>query len=181
MLSNFSTWQIYVNLLNFQTCVKCNFSQSYVWAHQVKSSVFWVVFLKNRMRSIFACCCSVVCCSAAPWTAAHPASLSFTVSLICSNSCLLSQWYHPTVSSSVTSFSSCPQSLPPSGSFPVSWLFSFGGQSIGTSASVFPVNIQGWFPLGLTGWISAVHGILKSRLLHHSSKVSILWRSAFMV
>ena len=56
----------------------------------------------------------------------------------------------------VTTFSSCPQSFPPSGSFPVSQLFASGGQSIGASASpsVLPVNIQGWFPLGLTGWIS---------------------------
>ena len=66
----------------------------------------------------------------------------------------LSQWCHPTVSSSVIPFSSCPQSFPSSGSFPVSWLFTSGGQSIGASASssVLPMNIQGWFPLGLTSW-----------------------------
>ena len=69
---------------------------------------------------------------------------------VCSNSC------HPTVSSSVAPFSSCPQSFPASGSFPMSWLFPSGGQSIGASAlaSVLPMNIQGWFPLGLTGLIS---------------------------
>ena len=68
-----------------------------------------------------------------------------------SNSCLLSQWCHPTISSSVVPFSSCPQSFPASGSFPMSQLFASGGQSTGVSASV---NIQGWFPLGLTGLIS---------------------------
>ena len=73
---------------------------------------------------------------------------------VCSNSCLLSQWYHPTISSSVTPFFSCLQSFPASESFPVSQLFASGGQSTraSASASVLPVNIQGWFPLGLTGW-----------------------------
>ena len=75
----------------------------------------------------------------------------------CSNSCLLSQWCHPTISSSVVPFSSCLQSFPASGSFLMSWLFTSGGQSIGAlaSASVFPKNIQDWFPLGLTGLISS--------------------------
>ena len=73
-----------------------------------------------------------------------------------SNSCPLSQWCHPTISSFVAPFFSCPQSFPASGSFPVSWLFASGGQSIGAlaSASVLPMNIQGWFPLGLTDLIS---------------------------
>ena len=73
----------------------------------------------------------------------------------CSSSCPLSQWYHPTILPSVTSFS-CFQSFPASGSFPVNRLFISGGQSIRTSASasVPPVNIQDWFPLGLTGLIS---------------------------
>ena len=73
---------------------------------------------------------------------------------VCSNSCPLSQWCHPTISSSVAPFSSCLQSFPASGSFPVSQLFTSGGQSIGASASVLPMNIQDWFPLGLTGLIS---------------------------
>ena len=74
----------------------------------------------------------------------------------CSNSCPSSEWCHPTISSSVTSFSSCPQSFPASGSFPMSWLFASGGQNIGVSAStsVLPMNIKGWLPLGLTGLIS---------------------------
>ena len=74
----------------------------------------------------------------------------------CSNSYPLSQWCYPIISSSVAPFSSCPQSFPASGSFPISWLFAWGAQSIGASASasVLPVTIQGWFPLGLTGLIS---------------------------
>ena len=75
---------------------------------------------------------------------------------VCSNSCPLRQWYHPTISSSVIPFSSCLQSFPASGSFLMSWFFTSGGQSIGASASVsvFPMNIQDRFPLGLTCLIS---------------------------
>ena len=75
--------------------------------------------------------------------------------IVYSNSCPLSRWCHPTISSSLIPFS-CLQSLPASGSFPVSQLFTSGGQSIwvSASASVFPMNIQDWFPLGWTGWIS---------------------------
>ena len=74
---------------------------------------------------------------------------------VCSNSCPLSRWCHPTISSSVTLFS-CPRSFPASGSFQMSQLFSSGGQSIGPSASalLLPMNIQGWFSLGQTGLIS---------------------------
>ena len=74
----------------------------------------------------------------------------------CWNSCPLSQWCHPTISSSVVPFSSCLQSFPASGSFPVSQLFPSGGQNVGASASasVFPMNIQAWFPLGWAGLIS---------------------------
>ena len=73
-----------------------------------------------------------------------------------SNSFPLSQWYHPTISSSVIPFSSRLQFFPVSGSFQMSQLFASGGQSIGVSASasVLPINIQDWFPLGWTGWIS---------------------------
>ena len=74
----------------------------------------------------------------------------------CSNSCPLSWWYHPTISSSVVLFSSCLQSFPAPGSFQISQFFASGGQSIGVSAaaSVLPMKIQDWFPLGWTGWIS---------------------------
>ena len=74
---------------------------------------------------------------------------------VCSNPRPLSRWCHPTISSSVIPFSSCLQPFPASGSFPVSQFFASGGQNIRVSAlaSVFPMNIQDWFPLGLTGWI----------------------------
>ena len=77
-------------------------------------------------------------------------------SRVCSSSCPLSWWCHPTISSSVSSFSSCPQSFPASESFLMSRLFTSSGQRLGASASasVLPTNIQDWFPLGLTGWIS---------------------------
>ena len=74
----------------------------------------------------------------------------------CSNSCPLSWWCHPTTSSSIIPFSSCLQSFPASGSYPMSQFFTSGSQNIGVSASasVLPMNIQDWFALGLTGWIS---------------------------
>ena len=86
---------------------------------------------------------------------------------VCSNSCPLSQWCHPTISSSVAPVSSYLQSFPASGSFPVSWLFASGGQNIGASLSelVLPVNIQDWFPLGFDWFdLLAVQGTLKSLL-----------------
>ena len=89
-----------------------------------------------------------------------------------SNSYLLSQWCHPATSFSVALFSSCPQSFPASGSFPMSRLFATVGQSIGASASassVFPMNIQGWFPLGLIGLIS----LLSKGLLRVSSSTTV--------
>ena len=95
----------------------------------------------------------------------------------CSNSCLSSWWCHPTISSSVIPFSSCLQSFPASGSFPISWLFASGAQSTGASASasLLPMNMQDWFPLGWTDWISLQSKVLlKSLLQHHSSKASIL-------
>ena len=93
---------------------------------------------------------------ATPWTATHQASLSITTPRVYPNSCPLSQWCHPAISSSVIPFSSCPQSLPASGSFPMSQHFSPGGQSTGVSAStsVLPMNTQDWSPWGWTGWIS---------------------------
>ena len=91
-----------------------------------------------------------------PWTSARQASLYITNPGGYSNSCPLHQWCHPSVSSSVIPFSSRLQSFPASGSFPKSQLFTWGGQSIGVSApaTVLSMNIQGWFPLGWTGWIS---------------------------
>ena len=100
-----------------------------------------------------------------------------------SNSCPLNRWCHPTISSSVIPFSSCLQSFPASGSFSMSQFFISWGQSIGVSASplVLPMNIQDWFPLGWTAWISLQSKRLKSLLQHHSSKASILRCSAFSI
>ena len=95
----------------------------------------------------------------------------------CSNSCPLSQLCHPTISSSVIPFS-CLQSFPASGSFLMSQLFTWDGQSIRALASVLPMNIQDWFPFGLTGLIPAVQGTLKS-LQHQNSKALIFWHSVF--
>ena len=97
-----------------------------------------------------------------------------------SNSCLLCWWCHSAISSSVSPFSSCLQSVPASGSFPMSQLFTSGGQSVGASASVLPMNIQGWFLLGLSGLIFQSKEL--SRVFeHYSSKVSILQCSAFFI
>ena len=101
--------------------------------------------------------CSVVSNSLWPHESQHarPPCPSLTPEVY-SHSFPSSQWCHPAISSSVIPFSSCPQSLPASGSFPMSQLFAWGGQSIGVSASstVLPVNTQDWSPLGWTGWIS---------------------------
>ena len=106
---------------------------------------------------------------------------------VCSNSRPLSQWCHPTISSSVAPFSSCPQSFPVSGSFPISLFFASGGQNTGASASasVLPMNIQDWFPLGLTGLISSLSkgfsGVFSSTIIRKhqffSSRPSLWFNS----
>ena len=91
------------------------------------------------------------------WAAACQTSLSITNSQsLLTNSCPLSWWCHPTISSSTIPFSSCHQSFPASGSFPMNQFFTSDGQSIGVSGStsVLSMNIQDWFPLGYTSWIS---------------------------
>ena len=110
-------------------------------------------FLCYAIIDMFLFSCSVVSPSLRPHGLQHarvpcPSPTPRT----CSNSSSLSQWCHPTISSSVVPFPSCPAS----GSFLMSWLFSSGGQSIAAAASVsvLPMNIQDWFPLGWTGWIS---------------------------
>ena len=102
---------------------------------------------------------------------------------VCSNSCPLNQWWHPTILSSVSPFSSCLQSFLASGNFPMSWLFALGGQRIGASTSILPMNIQDWFPLGLAGLVS----LLSKRLTRvfsapqfdsiNSSALSLLYGS----
>ena len=87
---------------------------------------------------------------------------------VCLNSCLLSHWFHPITLSTITSFS-CPQSFPESGSFPMSLLFASGGQTARDSASLLPMNIQGWFPLSLTGINSSLFNELSSPTPHFES------------
>ena len=117
-----------------------------------------------------------VCSDSCPWSPG-----------VCSDSCpWLDGWCHPTISSSLfcRPFFSCPQCFPASESFPMSQLFALGGQHIGgsDSAPVLPMNIQGWFPLGLTGLISLLSkGLFNSLLQHHNSKALILWCSVFFM
>ena len=101
------------------------------------------------------CCCSVVSNSLWSHGLQHTRLPGPSPSPgACSNSCPLSQWCHPTILSSVIPFSSYLQSFPAPGSLPTSQFFTSGGQSIGASTSILPMNIQGWFPLGLTVWSS---------------------------
>ena len=99
------------------------------------------------------------------------------------NPCPLSQWCHPTISSSVVPFSSCPQSFPASGSFQMSQLFASGGQNIGVSFNISPTNEHPGLITFKMDWMDllAVQGTLKSLLQHHSSKASILLCSAFFI
>ena len=120
------------------------------------TQVFWLSLEKNIMLSVqFSR--SVLSDSLRPHEPQHarPPCPSPAPGIY-SNSCPWSRWCHPAISSSVIPFSSCPQSLPASGSFPMSQPFAWGGQSTGVSASasVLPMNTQDWSPLGWTGWIS---------------------------
>ena len=120
---------------------------------------------------------SVMANSATLWTAARQASVSITSSWSLLNSCSSSQWCHPNISSSVVPFSSCLQSFPVSGSLPMSQLKS-DGQSTGAStlASVLPKNIQDWFLLGLTSWLS-----LKSRVISRAFSNSTVQKHQFYI
>ena len=126
--------------------------QSLSWA------MHWAVRINDRVNNlIIQFSCSVVSDSLKPHEPQHarPSCPSPNPG-VHPNPCPLSRWCHPTISSSVIPFSSCPQSLPAPGSFPMSQLFTSGGQSIGVSAaaSVLPMNTQDWPPLGWTAWIS---------------------------
>ena len=108
-----------------------------------------------------------------PWTAVCQASHLSLSPGVCSSSCSLSWWCYLTTSS-CSPFSSCPRSFPASGSFPVSHLFTSGSQSIGASASVLPMNIQGWFPIGLTDLIS-----FQSKVLSRDFSSTKIWKHLF--
>ena len=136
-----STWNVYLEMIP-----ACNLTSSLYPEHPKTPC----------------CCCFSVVVSDSLWPHELQNARLFCPSLspwVCPNSCSLSQWCHPTSSSSVAPFSSWLQFFPASGSFPMSQLFASGGQSIGASASasVLLVNIQDWFPLGLTGLISLLY------------------------
>ena len=126
-------WDMLLSLLRVVLTTKKYFKLSFKFSHSVMSDSLWPHGLQHTRHP---------CPTPTPRT--------------CSNSCPSSQRCHPTISSSVIPFSSCLQSFPTSGSFQMSQFFSSSGQSIGVSpsASVLPMNIQNWFPLGLTGLIS---------------------------
>ena len=118
---------------------------------QILSFWYWLQFSSVQFSR------SVMSVSLRPHESQHARSpCPSPTSGVYSNSCPSSQWCHPVISSSVVPFSSCPQSLASSGSFPMSELFAWGGQStlVSASASVLPMNTQDWSPLGWTGWIS---------------------------
>ena len=136
----------------------------------------WVRKIPWKFSSVQSLSC--VRLFATPWIAACQASCPSPTPRVHSNSTPSSWWCHPAISSSVVPFSSCPQTLPASESFPISQLFSWGGQSIRVSAleSVLPKNTQDWSPLEWTGWISLQSKGLSSLLQHHSSKaLSLLY------
>ena len=133
-------------MLNFLlVCVQPAFERFFSWP-----------FLQDCVSSVqFSC--SVMSNSLRPYGPQHASPpCPSPIPRVYSNSSPLSQWCHPATSSSVVPFSSCPQSLPASGSFQMSQLFTSGGQSVrvSASASVLPMNIQDSFPLGWTSWIS---------------------------
>ena len=116
---------------------------------EILKNLFWVQFSSvQSLRHVWL--------FAIPWTAAYLLPCLSPTPGACSISCPSSQWCYPAISSSVVPVSTCLQSFPASGSFPMSQFFSSGDQSIGVSASasVLPINIQDLFPWGLTGWIS---------------------------
>ena len=131
----------------------------------MNTSISKLLFQRNQYVLIWHCIsnfwirpfnCSIMSSSLRPHGLQHTRpSCPSPTPRVYSNSCPLSQWCHPTISFSVVPFSSCLQSFPASGCFQMSWFFTSGGQSIGVSASasVLPINIQDWFPLGWTGWI----------------------------
>ena len=130
-----------------------------------------IYFIYRRCCSVTQSClalCDPINCSTPGFPRPSPSPGA------CSNLCPSNEWCHPTISSSVTPFSSCPQSFPASGSFPMSQFFTSSSQSIGVSASVLPMNIQGWFPLGWTGLIS-----LLSKGLSRVFPSTTIWKHQF--
>ena len=148
---------------------------------QVSGLSEFIPFIAPQLSSVplFSCVWLFV----TPWTASCQPHCPSPTPGVYSDTYLLSWWCHPTISSLVVPFSSHLQSFPASASFQMSQLFASGGQSIQVwaSTSVIKMNIQDWFPLGLTGWISLQSKGLSNLLQHHTSKASILRCSAFFI
>ena len=156
-----SIWQIFSQCFLYHNLMRENYQTCCFSSVQFSHSVVSNSLRPHELQHAWPPCPS-------PTPGVHPDSRA------------LSQWYHPTISSSVGPLSSNLQFFPASGSFPMSWFFASGGQSVGVSASasVLPINIQDWFPLELTDCISLQS---KSLLQHNSSKASILRHSDFFI
>ena len=131
---------------------------SYDWNHTVYSLSDWLILPSNKYLRLVKFSSVAQSCPTLrdPMNCSTPGLPVHLQLRVYPNPCPLSQWCHPTISSSAITFSSCPQSFPASGSFQMSQFFISGGQCIGVSASAsaLPMNIQDWSPLGWTGWIS---------------------------
>ena len=145
-----------VLLLNF--CIKLQLQPNLPLSFPItwEKNISFIICVKLKVQFSSVQSLSHVWLFVTPWITARQASLPITNSRSLLKPMPSSQWCHPAISSSVIPFSSCPQSRPALGSFPMSQLFAWGGQSIGVSASasVLPMNTQDWFPSGWTGWIS---------------------------
>ena len=155
----------------FDVYYKCTYRHAYILGDRQHGALVVVVQLLSYVQL-----------HATPWTAARQDSPSFTSPGACLTSCPLCRWCHPTILSSVVPFSSCLQSFRASGSFPLSWLFSLGDQSIGASA-LSPSNEYSGLIFFRIDWFDllAVWGTLERLLQHQSSKASILQCSAFLM
>ena len=150
---------------------------SFMCISPMTSHLILVVIILHNFSSLLLFSCSVVSDSLRPHGLQHTRiSCPSPTPRACLNSSLLSQWYHSTTSFSVAQFSSCLQSSPASGSFPMSWLFASCGQRTGasTAASVLLMKVQDWSPLGWTGWIS-----LQSKGLSRVSSSTADWKHPF--
>ena len=172
---NYSHWRLWFKVWIWRGHITS--LQKNLWIY-----VYFVLYFLNHQFSPVQSL-SHVQLFANPWIAAHQASLSITNSQSLPNSCPSSRWCHPTISSSVVPFSSHLQSLPASGSFPVSQFFVSDDQSprLSASASVLPKDIQDWFPLGWTGWISLLSEGLSRVFSNTTVQNYQFWGSEFFI
>ena len=167
-----------------------NFDAKIVWAGYRKKGEFLIYFENHKCLRVVhkktltsVQLFSHVQLFATQWAAARQASLSTPTPAVYSNSCPLSWWWHPTISSFVVPFSSRLQSFPESGYFQMSQFFTSGGQSIGSSFIIIPFNEYSGLISFRMDWVDFLtfQGTLESLFQHHSSKASILWCSAFFI